>query len=465
MRKVVSILLAVLMLTAMGTVAVTSASAEETATVNGVVANVCDTVTIDYFIKSDCIWEDFQGHVTYDYDGLQLESFEMPDVTTGIMTNTLNKGLVYYSGFDLNSNYKFYNEVNFYRIKFTVRQTGNYVVNNVLEFADGNNADMIVDDGVIINPARLITREVVTAATKPTETTTTTTVPKTSNNIEPSSTTPSTTPTVTSSTPSPSTPVAVSGVALNKKVATVNVGKKVTVKATVTPANADNKTLVWTSSNTKIATVSNGVVKGVKAGRVIITAKTTDGSNISAKCTVTVKQPVTRISLSKKATMYTGKKLTLKAKVNPANASNKALTWKSSNTKIAKVASNGVVTGIKAGRVKITATAKDGSRKSATCTVTVRQSVSKITLSKTNVVLPKKCSSYNVRVTVAPKNAYNKNVAVKSAKTKVAKVSASTVKSGKTVKITAVKKGTTKVVFTAKDGSKKSATCKVTVKK
>lgn len=461
MRKVVSILLAVLMLTAMGTVAVTSASAEETATVNGVVANVGDTVTIDYFIKSDCIWEDFQGHVTYDYDGLQLESFEMPDVTTGIMTNTLNKGLVYYSGFDINSNYKFYNEVNFYRIKFTVRQTGNYVVNNVLEFADGNNADMIVDDGVILNPARLITREVVTAAPKPTETTTTTTVPKTSNNIEPSSTTP----TVTSSTPSPSTPVAVSGVALNKKVATVNVGKKVTVKATVTPANADNKTLVWTSSNTKIAIVSNGVVKGVKAGRVIITAKTTDGSNISAKCTVTVKQPVTRISLSKKATMYTGKKLTLKAKVNPANASNKALTWKSSNTKIAKVASNGVVTGIKAGTVKITATAKDGSRKSATCTVTVRQSVSKITLSKTNVVLPKKGSSYNVRVTVSPKNAYNKNVAVKSANTKVVKVSASTVKSGKTVKITAVKKGKTKVVFTAKDGSKKSATCKVTVKK
>ena len=461
MRRVVSILLAVLMLTAMGTVAVTSASAEETATVNGVVANVGDTVTIDYFVKSDCIWEDFQGHVTYDYDGLQLESFEMPDVKTGIMTNTLNKGLVYYTGVDINSNYKFYNEVNFYRIKFTVRQTGNYVVNNVWVVADGNNVDMIVDDGVILNPSRLITREVVTATPKPTETTTTTTVPKTSNNTEPSSTTP----TVTSSTPSPSTPVAVSGVALNRKVATVNVGKKVTVKATVTPANADNKTLAWTSSNTKIATVSNGVVKGVKAGRVIITAKTTDGSNISAKCTVTVKQPVTRISLSKKATMYTGKKLTLKAKVNPANASNKALTWKSSNTKIAKVASNGVVTGVKAGTVKITATAKDGSRKSATCTVTVRQSVSKITLSKTNVVLPKKGSSYKVRVTVAPKNAYNKNVAVKSAKTKVAKVSASTVKSGKTVKITAVKKGKTKVVFTAKDGSKKSATCKVTVKK
>ena len=296
MRKVVSILLAVLMLTAMGTVAVTSASAEETATVNGVVANVGDTVTIDYFIKSDCIWECFQGHVTYDYDGLQLESFEMPDVTTGIMTNTLNKGFVYYTGVDIYSNYKFYNEVNFYRIKFTVRQAGSYAVNNVLEFADGNNADMIVDDGVILKPERLITREVVTATPKPTETTTNTTAPKPTTKPEPTNTEPS-------STPSPSTPVAVSGVALNKKVATINVGKTVTVKATVTPANAANKTLAWTSSNRTVATVSNGVVKGVKAGRVVITAKTTDGSNISATCTVTVKQPVTSISLSKKATI------------------------------------------------------------------------------------------------------------------------------------------------------------------
>ena len=245
----------------------------------------------------------------------------------------------------------------------------------------------------------------------------------------------------------------------------VNIGKTAKLVYSLEPKNATNKNLAWSSSNTKIATVSNGVVKGVKAGRATITVKTTDGSNLTAYCLVVVNQPVTSISLSKKATMYTGKKLALKAKVNPANASKKELTWKSSNTKIAKVASNGVVTGVKAGTVKITATAKDGSRKSATCTVTVRQSVSKITLGKTNVVLPKKGSSYNVKVTVAPKNAYNKNVAVKSANTKVAKVSASTVKSGKTVKITAVKKGTTKVTFTAKDGSKKSATCKVTVKK
>lgn len=450
MRKVVSLLLAVLMISAMGTVAVTSASAEETATVNGVSANVGDTVTIDLFLKSDCIWECFQGHITYDYDGLQLESFELPDVTSGIMTNTLYKGFAYYSGVDINDNYKFYDEVNFYRATFTVLLPGNYFVNNVWEVAsDKDDNDIAVDDN-ILQPEKLHMREVVAATPKPTTT-------------KPSPT--SSTPTATSSTvPEPTTPVLVTGLDVQKSV-NVNVGKTTTLKTVVSPDNATNKTLEWSSSNNKVATVANGVVKGVKAGKATITVKTTDGSNLSATCTVTVKQPVTSVSLTKKATVYTGKKLTLKAKVNPSNASNKGVSWKTSNAKVAKVSSKGIVRGVKAGTAKITATAKDGSKKSATCTVTVRQSVSKVTLSKNTVKLAKKGDSYKVKVTVAPKNAYNKSVAVKSANKKLVKVSASTVKSNKTVKITAVKKGTTKVTFTAKDGSKKSATCKVTVKK
>ena len=169
LKRFLSILLSMLMVCSIFGGLSVSAASSDYATVNGVKANVGDTVTINYYLKSDSVWEDFQGHVTYDYDGLQLESFEMPDLTTGIMTNTLNKGFVYYTGVDINSNYKFNNEVNFYRIKFTVRQTGNYVVNNVWEVADGNNVDMIVDNGVILNPSRLITREVVTATPKPTE--------------------------------------------------------------------------------------------------------------------------------------------------------------------------------------------------------------------------------------------------------------------------------------------------------
>ena len=461
MRKVVSILLAVLMLTAMGTVAVTSASAEETATVNGVVANVGDTVTIDYFVKSDCIWEDFQGHVTYDYDGLQLESFEMPDVTTGVMTNTLNKGLVYYTGVDINSNYKFYNEVNFYRIKFTVRQTGNYVVNNVWVVADGNNVDMIVDDGVILNPSRLITREVVTATPKQTETTTTTTVPKTSNNTEPSSTTP----TVTSSTPSPSTPVTVSGVALNKKVATINVGKKVTVKATVTPelASATND-VDWSSSKEAVATVDNGVVTAKKAGSAVITAKV---GAVTATCKVTVRQHVTSVKLNAKSkVLYNGKATTLKATVYPSNASNKAVTWKTSNSKVATVNAKGIVTAKKPGYAYITVTTKD-SKKTARCKVTVKaQKAKKVTVNvKKSISLQKKGKSVNIKATVSPSNTYNKAITVSNSKKKVVKVSASKIRSGKTVKVTALKKGSSNIKFTAADGSRKSTTVKVTVKK
>ena len=428
MKKSVSLLLTVLMAMSIITVAATSVSAAETAKVNDKDCYVGQKVVYTYFLQAPGKAEDFQGQLEYT-DGLSLEKVEISDASgvmidgeKGVMVNTAISNNVYYSGVNINEGYDYTTKSAFITAEFLVEKSGDQTVANKLEILSGSNGTQYVEDYKAIEG-------------------------------------------VQSSDETTVQPVDAESVKLNVTAKTVYAGSKFTLKATVTPANADNKTLAWTSSNTKIATVSNGVVKGVKAGRVIITAKTIDGSNISAKCTVTVKQPVTRISLSKKATMYTGKKLTLKAKVNPANASNKALTWKSSNTKIAKVASNGVVTGVKAGTVKITATAKDGSRKSATCTVTVRQSVSKITLSKTNVVLPKKGSSYKVRVTVAPKNAYNKNVAVKSAKTKVAKVSASTVKSGKTVKITAVKKGKTKVVFTAKDGSKKSATCKVTVKK
>lgn len=464
MKKLVSILMAVLMLSTIGTIAVSSAGADEVTTVNGVVANVGDTVTIDCYLTSDCIWEDFEGHLTYDYDGLQVESFSMPDVKNGIITNTTLKGFVYYTGVDINDNYKFNKEVHFYSVKFTVLQAGKYTVENVWVNADGNYADSIVNDGVIVDASRLITREVVTVIPKPTETTTTKPQPTTTK-PQPTTTKPAETTTTNPVPTNPVEPVLVNSIILSKTSATVNVGKTVTISATVNPANADKKDLVWASSDTKVAIVQNGVIKGVKAGKSVVTAKSTDGSNIVASCVVTVKQPVTSISMTKKATVYTGKKLTLKATVKPSNASNKTLTWKSSNVKVAKVNSKGVVTPVKAGTAKITATAKDGSKKSATCTVTVRQSVTKITLNKTSVSLAKKGASYKLKATVKPSNAYNKKMTVKSANTKIAKVSASTVNSGKTVTVTAVKKGSTKVTFTAKDGSKKSATCKITVKK
>ena len=171
-------------------------------------------------------------------------------------------------------------------------------------------------------------------------------------------------------------PVLVKKVTLDKKSATVKAGKSIQLTATCAPKNATFKKVKWTSSNKKVATVGiKGVVKGVKGGKVTITATSTDGTNKKASATVTVlnKVPVKSVTLDKtSATVDAGKTTTLKATVAPANATDKSVVWESSDTQVATVSSQGVVTGIKAGTAKITATANDGTEKQAACTVTVK---------------------------------------------------------------------------------------------
>ena len=174
-------------------------------------------------------------------------------------------------------------------------------------------------------------------------------------------------------------PISVISVKLNKAAQTITAGKTATLTATVSPANATNKKVTWKSSNTTVATVSaKGVVTAKKTGTAKITATAADGSKKSAVCTITVKPStiaVTGVKLDKtKLTMGNGQSITLKATVSPSNATNKKVTWKSSNTKIAMVSSTGKVTTTSAanGTVKITATTTDG-KKVATCTITVRK--------------------------------------------------------------------------------------------
>ena len=168
-------------------------------------------------------------------------------------------------------------------------------------------------------------------------------------------------------------------VALNKKSVTLNKGKSTTVKATVTPANATNKKLKWTTSNSKVATVSqSGKIIAKSRGIAIIKAMSTDGSNKYANLKVTVKQPVTSVKLNKKSVALRvkgnakQKTVTLKAKVYPNNANNKTVKWSTSKSKIAIVNSKGKVTAKKKGTCYIIATAKDGSKKSAKCKITVK---------------------------------------------------------------------------------------------
>lgn len=244
---------------------------------------------------------------------------------------------------------------------------------------------------------------------------------------------------------------------------------KINVKYTNTTAQT---TKVWSSSNTKVATVNqNGVVKGVKAGKAKITLTVQNPGDAQALVLskdVTVKQYVTSIKLNAaRKTIYNGKSFVLKAKVNPKNAANKAVTYKSSNRKIATVTSKGVVKGIKPGRVTITVTAKDGSKKAAKCQVTVaQQKATKLKISaKKTTTLKKKGASVKIKATLYPSNTYNKLIKVSSSKKGIVKLSASKIKSGKTVTVKATKKGSTVVKFTAADGSRKSAQTKVTVKK
>ena len=155
------------------------------------------------------------------------------------------------------------------------------------------------------------------------------------------------------------TPVAVTGVSLNTTVAPLAKGGEVTLTATVTPDNATDKTVVWSSSDTAIATVdASGLVKAIAPGTAVITAKAGDKS---ATCTLTVEKkviPVSGISLNHtSATLVEGESLTLTATVTPADATDKTVTWSGSNTAVATVDANGVVKAIAPGAAVITAQA------------------------------------------------------------------------------------------------------------
>ncbi len=162
----------------------------------------------------------------------------------------------------------------------------------------------------------------------------------------------------------------VTSVALDKTSVNINLGSSTQLEAVITPLLASNKQILWTSSDTSVASVVSGKVTGLKAGTAVITAASVDNSQAYATCKVTVLPSVSGISINKsKATLVAGKTVTLKATAAPANAYNKTVTWKSSNSKIASVNSNGKVTAKSGGKVTITATAGG---KSVSCTVIVK---------------------------------------------------------------------------------------------
>ena len=261
------------------------------------------------------------------------------------------------------------------------------------------------------------------------------------------------------------TPVSVpaTSITLNASSQNLITGESFTLTATVEPAKTTD-TVVWSSSNKAVATVSDGTVTAAKAGTTEITAT---AGNVKATCTVTVSDPVYKVTDIKLTAapsrrIAAGKKVQLKASIAPSNATDKSVTWTSSNKKVATVNAKGLVTFKKnAGgkKVTITATAKDGSKKFAKITLTcMKGSVKSIKLSGKTTVKSGKTTKLKAKVSTKNGKA-NKTVVWSSSNTKLATVD----KNGK-VKTVKGKKGTVKITAKATDGSGKKATIKIKIK-
>ena len=244
----------------------------------------------------------------------------------------------------------------------------------------------------------------------------------------------------------------VTSVALDKNNLTLIEDEKATLVATVSPEDATDKSVEWSSDKPEVASVDeNGEITAKSAGTAIITVTTKDGGK-TATCTVTIDskfRPVTSITLDKtSASLKAGETVTLTATVNPDDATDKTVTWSTTDAMVATV-NNGVVTAKKVGTATITAKAGD---KTATCEITVVATpVTSISLDKTSAQL-KAGETVTLTATVNPDDATDKTVTWSTTDATVA-----TVDNGV---VTAKKVGT--ATITAKAGDK-TATCTITV--
>lgn len=251
--------------------------------------------------------------------------------------------------------------------------------------------------------------------------------------------------------------VPVTSLSLSPASKTLNKGETLLLTKNITPSDATNSTVIYASTDTGVATVdSKGNVTAVAGGHCYITART-QNRDMMASVYITVNEKVKSIKLNKTSkVMKKGSKYTLKATVKNSTATNRSVTWSSSNSKVASVTSKGVVTAKGYGTATITCKSMDGSGKKATCKITVRRYIKSLKLTPSSVVIQVK-KTQTLKVTVSPSNADVKKFTWTSSNKKIA-----TVKNGK---ITAVAPGTCYITCKAKDGSGKKVKCKVVVKR
>ena len=245
-------------------------------------------------------------------------------------------------------------------------------------------------------------------------------------------------------------PIAAQKIILDKDKVSVNVADSIKITATVQPENTTDKTIIWSSSDEKIATVSkDGIIKSIKVGTATITAVCGD---VKASCEVTVLPitaekivlDLTEVSLNQSDTI----KIT--ATITPENTTDKTITWSSSDEKIANVSTDGIIRAIKVGTATITAACGEVK---ATCEVTVLPVTSeKIVLDLTEVSL-NQSDTIKITATITPENTTDKTITWSSSDEKVATVSTDGI-------ITAVGVGKSTIMASC---GEISTTCEVTV--
>ena len=242
----------------------------------------------------------------------------------------------------------------------------------------------------------------------------------------------------------------VTGITLSKEKIEIAKDKSIRLTASLTPVDTSDE-LTWTSSNEEVATVEDGVVKAVGLGEAEIVAM---AGSVTKSCPVKVYQGVNNITLDVTShTMTIGEFLQLTATIYPKDAEYKDVIWSSNNEDVAVIDQKGLVQAKAYGKVKITATSKDGGLE-AVCNVTVEPvAVTEVSLNAKAVTL-KVGETYQLKETILPENATDKTVTWISSNTKAATVSGGAV--------TAVGTGSAVIIVKTNSGAK-TASCTVTV--
>ncbi len=229
---------------------------------------------------------------------------------------------------------------------------------------------------------------------------------------------------------------------------TVNVGRNAVLRVDVLPKNADDKNVVWASSDESVAKVDNrGRVTGVSAGTCQITCSSASAEGVSAAATVNVQIPVTKITFGEVPVVYVDESTKLEWTVEPADATNPGVTFEAGNKKVLSVAEDGTVTGLQKGESYVTAVSADGSNRRARILVKVRIHATGVHMRRQAAYINKGATTTCTAV-LEPKGADDTRMTWISEDESIATVSGNANK----VKITGKSEGTTRVVGKLEDG-------------